>query len=162
MGWERSSQGKVGYYPCSSSCVGLLISLVFTILYINKYIQTWTEPIMDNDNNVIDQQLCVPEMQGNVGGRQQRVVRAGVSGESMWTEARMRWTSHVGMGVKSFPGWGDSMYKGPEVGPSLLCLRNIQEASTSNSNNSNGSSYRATVRPLRSPKHWKDGSAHPM
>ena len=45
------------------------------------------------------------------------------------------------------------MYKGPEVGPSLLCLRNIQEASTSNSNNSNGSSYRATVRPLRSPKH---------
>lgn len=33
------------------------------------------------------------------------------------------------MGVKIFPGKGDSMYKGPKVGPSLLCLRNIPEAS---------------------------------
>lgn len=33
-----------------------------------------------------------------------------------------------GDGVKIFPGKGESMYKGPKVG--LLCLRNIQEAST--------------------------------
>lgn len=33
-----------------------------------------------------------------------------------------------GDGVKIFPGKGDSMYKGPKV--DLLCLTNIQEAST--------------------------------
>ena len=42
----------------------------------------------------------------------------------------MRWTSHAGMGVKNFLGCRDIVYKGPEVVPSLLCLRNIQKTST--------------------------------
>ena len=88
---------------------------------------------MGNDKIVTDQQFCVPETQGNGWATAEWSGQA-ISGGSVWTEARMRRTSHVGMGVKNFLGWGDSVYKGPEVGPSLLCLRTIQETSTWNSN----------------------------
>ena len=60
------------------------------------------DPIMDNDENVSQPSDSVHLRCRGTGEQQQRVISAGLSGESVRADAKMRWASPVGMRGRVF------------------------------------------------------------